>query len=217
MFMSGGFHLPDGEIHFTTYGDGLVDYQAADTDAAFRYVTDWRVAIDAGANVGVLSKRMAQRFARVLAFEPIAETLECLRLNVPENVDVMPFALGAEEGPATLVRLAKSSGAAYVCPDAEERGFKPKNIRQAQMRSVDSLDLLSLGLIKLDVQGSELAVLQGAEQTLRRCRPVVMIEEKALADDDDGAARIAECRGYLVSLGMEPREKPQADRTYVFP
>jgi len=83
MFEVGGFYFPDGERHFTRFGDFVREYGQLDRDAAYPYVKRWRRALDVGANVGIFSCDFAKRFQEVVAFEPVPRTRECLVRNVP--------------------------------------------------------------------------------------------------------------------------------------
>ena len=62
---------------------------------------------------------------------------------------------------------------------------------------IDDLDLAVLDFIKLDVEGYELRALRGAEATLKRCRPVVMFEDK----EKYGEQNIRLAHEYIQSLG----------------
>lgn len=221
MFLVGGLYLPDGEVHFAQFGDDLPQRQQADRENAYRYVTNWDLAVDVGAHVGIFTCAFAKRFERVLAFEPIPETRECLAANVPENVTIMPYAVGDHAEQVKMVRAKKASGGSFVYNEATAavvNGQVPAHrFRDVEMRPLDSFDIEGVGLIKLDVQGLELQALMGARETLLRCRPVVLVEEKPLGGKGGDESHILKLAEFLIGLGMAPREKPQADRTYVFP
>ena len=68
-------------------------------------------------------------------------------------------------------------------------------------------------VIKLDIQGAELIALKGAVETIRRCRPVIMVEEKATGE---AAEEIDRIRVLLQGLGMVRKDRVGADRIYVF-
>jgi FkbM family methyltransferase len=56
------------------------------------------IVFDIGANIGVMTRIFAERAGHVHAFEPSPRALALLRLNVPPNSTIHPFALGEEEG-----------------------------------------------------------------------------------------------------------------------
>lgn len=145
--------------------------------------------LDIGANVGDWTMPMALRVGpsgRVLAFEPVpylAETItKTARINRHDWVEVHNLALSAEEGKAEFSvekgnsggsRLGRTEGDFYVIPVATRR--------------LDSLlderpDITHIDLIKIDVEGHELEVLSGAQRTLARFRPPLVLESGAESD-----------------------------------
>lgn len=152
-------------------------YQLPHLQAALAYVTDFSCAIDAGAHIGTWTKPLSSLFARVIAVEPSPDTFAALELNVARfcvgSVQTKACALGAAAGRVSLEldgknQARKNTGARYVLPG----GTIP-------CETIDSWGLPSLGFLKLDVEGSEPDVLDGALRTLARCRPIVLFENKA--------------------------------------
>lgn len=218
MFQIGPLFFPDRENHFTQYGDSVEEYQQCDRDAAYAYVKRWRRALDIGANVGIFTRDFASRFDEVVAFEPMPETRECLALNVPANVRIEPFALADEAGVLEMYRTP-SSGASFICnhPQVmipEGARLKSFNMREVEVRTLDSFEFDAVDLMKLDIQGAEYAALIGARETIRRHRPVIMVEEKAFSAAH--AQFIKKTSRLLKSWGMKPKEKAQSDRVFVF-
>ncbi len=152
-------------------------YQGEHLRQAMTYVTDWAVAIDGGAHVGTWSKLLAAKFARVIAVEPSADTFEALTVNMAAfgcaNVERRNCAIGATAGFVSMAPLEpraeamKNTGARFVQPGGE-----------IPLERIDDWALPSLGFLKLDVEGSEVDALVGASQTLTRCRPIVLFENK---------------------------------------
>jgi FkbM family methyltransferase len=183
-------------------------YQLANLAAALRHVTQFATAIDGGAHVGTWSRVMAGRFATVIAFEPSQDTFDCLTFNLAQagldNVRCMRAALGAEAGHVTLALDAENearanTGARFTRPG----GTIP-------VLTIDSLALTDLGFLKLDIEGSEPAALEGASKTLTRCRPIVLFENKRLwarhhGRPKDAVVRILERHRYrhLESVGCD--------------
>lgn len=219
MFMHEDFWLPDGEQHWLM--PKLGSYQDAGRNAAYSYVKDWRIALDLGGNVGIFARDFASRFDRVHTFEPIPSTAECLQRNVPENVTVEPFAVADQQGELQMTVLVKGCGGSFIRnhPDipAIDRAT-PKSMRdvRVQVRTIDSYGFEGVGLMKLDIQGAEYLALRGAEATIRRCRPVILIEEKPRSDDPDDVKACRLASEFLLGLGMTGKEKPGGDRVYVF-
>lgn len=190
-----GLAFPDSDRFMVAQTTAQGDYQASHIKAALTFVTGAQCAVDAGAHIGTWTRRLAASFARVLAFEPSPDTVECLRVNTQElpNVEVRQEALGVAPG---FVRMAldadqearANTGARYV-----------KTGGDIPVVALDTLRLEALDFFKLDVEGSELFALQGAEKTLKRCRPIVLFEDKGLWKRY-GQGRQA-VSAYLTTLG----------------
>jgi FkbM family methyltransferase len=121
------------------------------------------IVLDIGANIGVMTRIFAERAGHVHAFEPSPRALALLRLNVPPNATIHPFALGEEEGVAAFAEC-----------EALDTSHIGEGDLQVPVRTVDSLDLKP-SFIKIDVEGFEPQVLRGAARTLA-AGPTVMFE-----------------------------------------
>lgn len=122
-----------------------------------------RTAVQAGGNIGLWPRRLAEVFARVITFEPDAISRACLERNLPASVAVYAEALGAVAG---------------VC-GIKHRGLGSHRVVDGQdvtITTVDSLGLDDLDYLQLDVEGYEWHALKGAEATINRCRPVIQVE-----------------------------------------
>lgn len=143
--------------------------------------------LDVGAHTGVYSmiaaKQVGQR-GRVIAVEPSRREFERLvshlRLNRLANVNAVNAALSDREGEAEL----KVAGEPYTGHNTlghfayEETWLERiEKVKTATMDSLTAaLDLTRLDMIKIDVEGSEMAILHGAENTLKRYRPALLFE-----------------------------------------
>ncbi|MCW2411743.1 MULTISPECIES: FkbM family methyltransferase [unclassified Sphingobium] len=220
MKIVGDIYFPDSEQHFTELGDNVGSYQKPQREKALEYVTEWKLCLDIGANVGIFSRHFAQHFEEVWAIEPVSENIACLRKNVPKNVRIIEYAAGEENRVASICRTPKNVGGAFICDDEEVMPlFIPKNrdlVEDINMITIDSLDIENLGLIKIDIQGSEVIALKGAKDTLLRCKPVLLIEEKPVGGKDGSIEHIEKAQKFLLDIGMKAKEKIGADRVYVF-
>lgn len=220
MQLVGDFYIPDGDHHFVELGAQIEHYQEPQRLKAFEFVTDWSRAVDLGAHIGIFSRHFAQRFAEVVAFEPTPETRACLEKNVPSNVVIIPYACGDREDSVKFRRHIKNSGGSEVIfsegTNAVADGSKLRfEEYTARMITLDSLALDTLGLIKIDIQGCEPLALRGARETLLRCKPVVLIEEKPLGGPTGSIEHIETSRKLLEGYGYRQGEKVGADRIYL--
>ncbi len=125
-----------------------------------------RACVQAGGHVGVWPQLMTGLFDQVYSFEPDARNYHCLSRNA---VGVMAFnaALGRSDG-MVGTRLVQSNNRGTVCVTPGD---------DVPSVTIDSLGI-DVDLIYLDVEGSELAAILGAKETIARCRPVVGVEVK---------------------------------------
>ena len=153
-----------------------------------------RTAVQAGGNVGLWPRRLADAFTRVMTFEPDVRSRDCLVRNVPGNVSVWDLALGA--GPGLCGVAHKSLG-----------GHRIVEGDSIAVTSVDALELDDLDLLQLDVEGYEWHALQGAIETIRRCRPLIQVELRNFTNrygHSDG-----EVRAFLAGLGYREVSRQQ--------
>jgi FkbM family methyltransferase len=158
-----------------------------------------QTAVDVGANVGahslVFSELVGTR-GTVYAFEPqrILFQLLCanMALNGRVNVHCRPEALGEAAGsscvPPLNYAVEENFGAAALRDGGDGE--------RVPVLTLDSLDLPRCNLLKIDVEGMELRVLQGARQTIERCRPLLYVE-------NDRAEKSAALIAYLMELGYD--------------
>jgi len=205
-----GIWYPDGETHLPEHMArrrrlvaGKPTYQYHKLEAALAHVRRWRVAADVGAHVGLWAMHLARRFEVVHAFEPMPAHRDCFRLNLAAaNVLLHACALGAGTGRVALApALAGHSGSTCIQPEAAG---------EAALARLDDFALESLDFLKLDCEGYELFALEGAEATLQRCRPVVIVEQKPGRAQRYGL-RETQAVDYLQSLGATFRQAIAGD------
>jgi len=110
MYQKHGWYFPDQDQHFVEMLDKNITkgrqpvYQEPIRQASIRLTDQRRVALDIGANIGLWSRDLTQSFEHVIAFEPVAAFVECLRLNAPaENLEIKTCALGAENNNIDMI------------------------------------------------------------------------------------------------------------------
>lgn len=192
MFQFQDWWFPDGESHLPAYLQKYSEYQSPHRDTALSHVKKFGVALDIGGHIGLWSRALAARFDTVHAFEPVAAHADCFERNVrAPNVTLHRIALGREPGYVTAEDPADgNSGSTYVFET--DSGM--------EMRTLDSYNFRTVDFIKIDVEGFEVFVCEGARDTLARCRPVIVMEQKNHATDYFGLPRYS-ARDFVASLG----------------
>lgn len=157
------------------------------------------VAVQAGGHVGVFPLALSRHFAAVYTFEPEPTNWECLVKNTDPVPGIYRFNLGLSSSlsEALFRYCAGNSGKHHVTNVA-----KPgENLFQARMVALDDLNLSQCDLIYLDIEGWELHALQGAEETIETCRPVIVVEDNKLCRQhgipDHAVARWLRQHGYV--------------------
>jgi FkbM family methyltransferase len=170
------------------------EYSPVETRHLLALINEKSVVIDVGANIGCLTLALARKAKAVLAFEPqrLVFQMLCanLALNGITNVHTAPMALGAQPGVAQMNHKDQNCGGASLV----EHGVETEEV---QVSTIDSMTLPACDLIKIDVEGFEQQVLEGARQTLRRLRPILYVE----ADRNDKAADLI---GTIKGMGYLP-------------
>lgn len=174
----GGWYFPEGEEHLVDHMsragksvNGRISYQYEKMKMALEYVKSWRRAVDVGGHVGLWTYYLTPHFDYVEVFEPVPQHQECFTLNITSsNVTLHPYALGASEGVITMTRYPGNSGHSHVSGVGDVT---------SEMRTLDSFNFQDVDFMKIDTEGYELQVLQGAVETLKRCKPVLIVEQKA--------------------------------------
>ena len=143
------------------------------------HVKNGSIVIDVGANLGihtlVLSNCVGER-GRVFAYEPVPSLYQRLQANLElnhiTNVTARNYGLGDQPG----------MGCFHLYPDRFNIGHArvdPEGSASIRLSSIDD-DLAGIdgqvSLIKIDVEGYELAVINGAQRTLERHRPAIVLE-----------------------------------------
>ena len=209
--------IPEWDNHF----DSRIkkgEYQKNQRDFALGFVEDWDIAIDIGANIGLWTKPLCEKFKFVWAFEPSRENWEHCHKNLEgiKNYQLEQVALSDKQ--AEDVELYSTSDS---CGDLRitSIGEKAKVIDTVDMMMLDNYyhELMpkyagKVGFIKIDVQQHEKEVLLGATKILEEHSPVICIE-LPIRDEEEQTYKVI-CKNILGGLGY--RENGSKGKETIF-
>jgi FkbM family methyltransferase len=196
-----------------------------------QYLHQGMVAVDVGANVGWHTLLMAQLVGlngRILAVEAnpsVGERLdEHLKANHFSNVTIVPSALGSEPGKLRFLAPPVDSMGAGDGHVVGEKDIDAPHLVETEVTTLDALSegerLLRMDFVKIDVEGFEWPVLQGAAKTLAKFRPVVCFEFNSVYSGR-GAGDPEALREYFGKLDYDlaviTRDGPRPLRTDGWP
>jgi FkbM family methyltransferase len=134
------------------------------------------LALDIGCNLGTYTYELARLTGRVVAFEPNPALASFVRSVATKGTEVQQVALSFEDGTAELsIPTDPERGHGWA---SVRDGFVTGDVEKISVvtRRLDSIDLPPVSFIKIDVEGFEEQVLDGAERTIARDLPVLLIE-----------------------------------------
>jgi FkbM family methyltransferase len=169
-----------------------------------RYLKEDMIFVDVGANQGEFSLFASKRLRKgvVLAFEPLSFFYERLAFNISLNniKNIKAFRLGLSDHSAEVPIYCNANneleheGLASLYP-LDEKDQITEVISLVELDKVVMLHgIKKIDFIKIDVEGSEWAVLRGAEHVLRKFKPLLLVEL-----NDETSARV----GYKVTEMLE--------------
>jgi FkbM family methyltransferase len=149
--------------------------------------------IDCGANIGVHTvewSRQMTGWGEVLAIEAQERLYYALAGNIALNncfnARAIHAAVGATKGLLTVPRPNYNSPASFGSLELQKKAntefigqqidYRPENCDQIRMVSIDEIATARVDFIKIDVEGMELDVLEGAQATIARCYPILFVE-----------------------------------------
>jgi len=135
-----------------------------------------KLALDIGAHVGIWTRRLANDFDTVIAFEPLKKHIECHKKNCEglANVTLNEVALSHKKGTNIITTRDTNSGMSTM--DTPRWKWKKSFPQMIESRTLDSYKFPKIDFIKMDVEGWEEHVLEGGMKTILKHRPRMYIE-----------------------------------------
>jgi FkbM family methyltransferase len=193
------------------------NYERPVQEALAMQVRRGDVCYDIGANLGffsVLLGRLTGPAGSVYAFEPVAGNASIIernaRLNRLPNIEVLRVALCAVDGQEVLLLADHVGGAVLKTAGAPPDLAGSLTVETARLDTlVERRRIKPPNIVKIDVEGAEMHVLQGMEGVLRQWAPIVVVE----LDDETALAcerKVSMCRTFLHDRGYHSKLLPHA-------
>jgi FkbM family methyltransferase len=193
-----------GDAYITRSMQLYGEYGHDEVDLFRQLVRPGMTVVEAGANIGAHSVMLARACAPgpLLAFEPQQRVFQLLCANLVmngvTNALTFPDAVGAVAGTALIPPIdyggAFNFGSVSILPTDGSSGTDWATGQPTRVVAIDDLALPACDFLKIDVEGFEAAVLEGARQTIARCRPILYVE-------NDRASQQAKLIALIDSLG----------------
>ena len=142
-----------------------------------RYLSKDSVFVDVGANIGFFSLYAAKGATKVIAFEPISflhkQFSSSIQKNNINNIDLRQIACGSKKGSGVINLMSNNIGSSSLVLENEQTyGNETVSISTLDKE----LENQRVDFIKIDVEGYEWEVLQGAKNVISINRPVIVLE-----------------------------------------
>jgi FkbM family methyltransferase len=165
--------------------------------------------IDVGGNRGVYAYKLWKLGCRVEVFEPNPACCDVLNawLRDKPMVKLHPVALSSRTGNASLHIPVDAAGVEHdASASLEHEDFASARNREVRLKTLDSYEYEDIAFIKIDVEGHEQNVLDGASGTIEKSKPALLIEIEQ-RHNKEPVARIFESikamgyRGFFLDQG----------------
>lgn len=167
-----GFYVPLHDKHFDQWAQG----QSFTQNTCLKKFLSWcnsqqkkfRTVIDVGAWCGTWAAELVPYSNKIIVFEPSKAHFHCLEKNIfsiSNIVEPYRFAIGDREIMIDMIETEHT----------QEARVDDGKVGKIQMRTLDSFKFENVDLVKIDVEGYEMKVLEGAKKTLEKCQ-YLMIE-----------------------------------------
>jgi FkbM family methyltransferase len=164
-----------------------------------------KLVLDIGANIGAISQALEHSGFTVEAFEPQPEVFGLLQHNIKGKCH--NIALASRAGMTVMPKIrydeVNNFGGFSIGTTSKSNGSI-----DVKVQTLDSFNYQNVGLIKIDVEGFEEEVLRGAVDTIKRCSPILYLEDDR-ADKSESLHKFLTQIGYMWHLHYPPLYTPK--------
>ena len=131
--------------------------------------------LDIGSNIGIYTYFFSNKFSYVDSFEPLTEITNRIKKLNKQNIEIHNVALSNCNSQLTFY-IPIIDGKSVTSRASLELQEIPFEERKVEVKTLDSYEFNNVDLIKIDVEGHEYSVLEGSLLTIKRCKPILLIE-----------------------------------------
>ena len=191
--LENGWNVPDGDTKMTRHlktdlSPQNAEYEQRQRNTILENLPIKHTFVDVGANLGVWSITLMPHFEKVISYEPSSRNRECLRMNLGTKGEIRSVALSNFNGESAFHEEIKNCGNSKLWNEGDIEG-----LYKVPVRKLDDEKIENCSLIKMDVQGYEWQVIQGAENLIETQNPWIAFEVSA---DVDVICKFLEDKGY---------------------
>jgi FkbM family methyltransferase len=182
-------HSKDGKTYWVESGDTLYierlrhgQYQKTNWMFAQTLIDNWTRAIDVGSNNACNAIHYSEKFNQVECFEPtpLAQQLwlNTIQDNSVINCHLHKFGVGEKSFITEILIHEKNGGHNHLSHFDKNNRARPTNRGRVSVdvKTLDSFNFDNVGFIKIDVEGYERFVLEGAQALIQKDRPTIQLE-----------------------------------------
>ena len=208
ILLDDGYWIPNGDNPVHHIGGNVKEHDGKIHSEVLKLCKNRGHMLDIGGNVGRWSNHYANIFKKVTAFEPADYNIECFKKNTKgkTNITLHEYGLSDRSGKGNLsVAIPEHLGSTRV---------HPSDNGNIILKTLDSHSYDDIDVLKVDVEGLEIPVLNGARETLERCSPIIVIERCVLNSTAYGYSK-NDSHKLLEELGYSRAVKITRDCIYI--
>ena len=189
------------------------------------YLDGNSIAIEAGGHVGTLAVKLAKTCKMLYTFEPVKSTYNLLKNNMELNCEdekytIFNKGLGESNKTEKISWISpEGSGGVGLTNNFIEPADQLKNSDDIEIITIDSLCLDELDYIKIDVEGYEENVINGGIETIKKFKPLIILEcyESFSPLIEASLEFVMKKYDFLIRLGYEVKHTWKADFLFINP
>lgn len=200
-----GWYIPNGDLPLHHNAESVINHDKKLKDKVLELTSKRKLMVDVGGNVGRWAWEYSSDFNNVIAFEPASYNIECFKKNLihRSNVALHEFGLSNSECKGELeVVVPEHLGSTRVIKN---------DSGPIVLKTLDSLKIPCMDVLKIDVEGNELDVMEGGKQTIDRCSPLIVVERCVFNTGSEGKRAT---HNWLTDMGYTRLYKITRDCIY---